>query len=57
MGFLLRLLFPRRFLWNDGVSPYNGERWRLLAYAENGEGVWSYTDGNRTIHFFGEAPQ
>ena len=54
--FLLRFLFPRRFLWNGGISPYNGEPWRSVAYCENGDGVWSYSDGDRTIHFFGEPP-
>lgn len=53
---LLRLLFPRRFVWNRGFSPYNGERWRPHPYCEDGEGVWTYTDGERTVRFFGEQP-
>ena len=55
--FLLRLLFPRRFKWNGGISPYNGERWRAAPWCEDGEGVYTYTDGERTIVFFGVAPQ
>lgn len=53
---LLRLLFPRRFLWNGGTSPYNGERWRPHPCYEDEVGVWTYTDGERTIRFFGKAP-
>jgi hypothetical protein len=54
--FLLRMLFPRRFLWNGGTSPYNGERWRPLPYVEDGEGVWSFTDGEHNVCFFGAHP-
>lgn len=56
MRWLLRALFPRRFLWNQGISPYNGERWRELPYCEDGVGVWTFTDGERTICFFGDRP-
>lgn len=50
---LLTLLFPETFLWNNGVSPYNGTPWRQLPFCEDGTGVWSYTDGSYTFFSFG----
>ena len=53
---VLRWLFPRTFLWNGGISPFNGRSWIALPWCEDGSGVWTYTDGDLNIHFFGRGP-